>query len=319
MVKVNNLILYGFTAGRIKHLEGKYLTSDDLERLLAANNLDEIKSVLADTFYSFLVEEKLTEEKRVKLSLERFLESHFRDLTSSLVDKRVCQIFLSFFDLQNFKALFREKFFGFFVQHLSPLSAFSEGEMRKIVAGEIKAEPYSSWLAQAEKLSEPQLLDSWLEKVCSLERLKLAQSLRSHLLEEWIKEEIKILNFKAIWRLMYYRLSNGIKADDFLIFMTPNDRSYYLPLLEFGEEDLLHLMSQELGVTVEDEISLEMGQNKKFKEYFKKASLYVSDPALIYFYFAARVKEVELVQMAIFGKLRNWQPGFLERVVRDYV
>lgn len=314
---MNSLTLYGFTAGRIKHLESKYLSSDDLERLLAAENLDGFKSVLADTFYSFMVEEKLTEENEIKLSLERFLNSHFKDLTFNLSDKRVCQVFLSLFDLQNFKALFRERFFGFPALYLSPLSSFSKAEMRKIVSGERQAEPYSGWLDEAEKIAEPWLLDCWLEKVCSLERLRLAKSLKSNLLEEWVKEEIKILNFKALWRLKYYQPSTGLKVEDFLVTTTLRERSYYLPLAELSEEELLQAISRELEMSVEDEISLEEALNQKFRQYFEKALLKISDPALIYFYLAARVKEVEVIQMAIFSKLRNWQPAFLERVVKS--
>lgn len=316
---MNNLTVYGFTAGRIKHLESKYLTGDDLERLLAAANLDEAKSVLADTFYSFLVEKKLIEEKEVKISLEQFLNNHFKDLTFNLSDKRVCQVFLSLFDLQNFKALFRERFFGFPALHLSPLSSFTEGQMRKIVAGESRVEPYTSWLAEAEKISEPQLLDCWLEKVCSLERLRLAKGLNSNLLVEWVKEEIKILNFRTLWRLKYFQPATEVKVEDLLVFSTPHERSYYLPLAELNEEELLQVMSKDLGMTIEDEISLEAALKEKFQQYFEKASLLISDPALIYFYLASRVKEAELIQMAIFSKLRNWQPDFSERVVKNYV
>ncbi len=316
---MNNFTLYGFIAGRIKSLESKYLTADDFERLKAAKNLDEVKNVLADTFYSFLVEEKLNEEKEVKLILERFINNHFIDLTFNLSDKRVCQAFLSLFDLQNFKALFRERFFGFPAFYLSPLSSFSEAEMRKIVAGEKQVEPYSSWLAEAEKISEPRLLDCWLEKICSLKRLELGKSLKSALLEEWIKEEIKILNFKTLWRLKYYQSSSGAKFENFLITLALQDRSYYSTLIELSEEELLQAMSKELEIVIEDEISLEEALNEKFRQYFKKASLKISDPALIYFYLAARVKEVELIQMAIFSRLRNWQPAFFERVVKNYV
>lgn len=316
---MNNLITYGFVAGRVKYLEGSYLSVDDFERLIEAENLEELRSILANTFYSFLAEEKLTEEKEVKHKLELMLVNHFKDLTFHLSDKRVCQALLSLFDLQNFKILFKERFFGLPALNISPLASFSREEMRKVVFGEEEAQPYSQWVAEAEKITEQHLLDSWLEKVCSLEKLRLARSLKSEVLEQWAREEIRILNYKAIWRFKHYQPSFVFKAEDFLVLETAQEKSYYLPLLELSFEDFLLFLKSEMGADVRDEFSLESALLVKFNDYLKRASLKVADPALIYFYLARRVKEAELIQMAVFSQLRNWDADFLKRAMEGYV
>jgi vacuolar-type H+-ATPase subunit C/Vma6 len=316
---VSDLITYGFVAGRVKCLESKYLSADDLERLLGAENLEEIRSVLADTFYSFLIETNLAEEKEVKQRLELFLFNHFKDLTFNLTDRRVYQALLSLFDLQNFKILFRERFFGFPALRLSPLSSYPLEEMRKIVSGEKKVQPFSSWVAEAEKIEPKQLLDSWLEKVCLLEKLKLVKSLKSEILKQWAKEEIKLLNLKTIWRFKYYQPSDFSEAESWLVLTSSQEKSYYLSLLDLSSEDFLLMVKKEVGSEVQDELDLENAFSVKFKEYFEKASLKLADPALIYFYLDRRVKEAELIEMAIFSRLRNWSREFSQKVMRSYV
>lgn len=202
---------YLVISARIRAMENRLLTTERMDRMIEARDAEEAMKVLTECGYP--------EGGSLDETLAQARADVFKDLSSSVPDQRLIQVFQLKYDYHNAKTLVKGKAMGVDPERLllpggrwSPeklLEDFRRGDLRDCTA------PFRKAVAQAQEVlaeeKDPQKADLVLDKACFAEMTQLANELDSDFLRGYVKLSVDIANLRAI-----VRVSRMGKEGDFL-------------------------------------------------------------------------------------------------------
>lgn len=208
---------YAYAVGRIRSLENRYLTRQDIERLIATEESEEA--------YRFLVEKGYAEgEPKVKTwsdleSCLRIQRQEVLALISTLSkDTSISDLFRERYDFHNLKVLLKARYSGQNLEHLLidvgtvPVEILTEA----VADDDYRSSPqFISNTVQVvntgwEKTNNPQLVDILTDGEMYKRLSSVIRPFGNNFLNRWLDLEIDLANIKTLVRVKWLDLDTAL-------------------------------------------------------------------------------------------------------------
>ncbi len=208
---------YAYAVGRIRSLENRYLTRQDIERLIATEESEEA--------YRFLVEKGYAEgEPKVKTwsdleSCLRIQRQEVLALISTLSkDTSISDLFRERYDFHNLKVLLKARYSGQNLEHLLidvgtvPVEILTEA----VTDDDYRSSPqFISNTVQVvntrwEKTNNPQLIDILTDGEMYKRFSLVIRPFGNRFLNRWLDLEIDLANIKTLVRVKWLDLDTAL-------------------------------------------------------------------------------------------------------------
>ena len=318
-------------SARIRAMETRLLTSERLEKLLAANTKDESDKILAECGYPPLDPDHPV-EMDAALAAER--AATLEDIFQGAPDSRYVDIFTLKYDYHNVKAILKAAEKG-----ISPEPFFLRGG--RFTPEELKEaidkDDYSSLthtIAQAipetrevlQTTRDPMLADTVLDRYTFMDMLDEAQSVGSSFLEGYVRLQMDAYNLRSVVRtlrmgkppefLQTVLVEGGMVGPDELFAVASNKGS---GLAEIYHPTLLAVAAGEGAAVIDNNGALtdfERLVDDGVMSYLSAARLVPFGEEVLIAYLSARETEYQNLRIVLLGKAAGLSPETIKSRIR---
>lgn len=303
-------------------LEKKLLTRAQYDRLIEAENLQELFRLLNDTPYGEYLH-KLEKPEDYELALLEAQNKAYEDLREMSPDGELIEFFLAKYDYHNYKVLFKELLSGedhsdiYFSRDSLGLLAkrsFLLSEDEEVRERELP-ELYQEVKKAYARYEDPQVVDILVDRAYYERLHQLVTDLDSEFLSQYLADEIDFINIKMLLR-MKKQMRNVTLIDGFLIPgghipVSFFSKEFFSPVSEI----LTKLSKKTLGSTMERALKAYEEEQKlsAMERVFEVHSLSLANearkvtygPEVLFNYVLQLETEIKNLRMIIVSKLNR--------------
>ena len=196
---------YSYAVGRIRALETKLLDRGKIERLVRAEDTQEISRILTDSDYAHIVSD-LTSQDMYNRALQLSLAASYGIVDELIIEEKIKNAIHIPFDYFNFKVMLKAKVYEKdFSEILSPLGIIQIDMLKDIFQGErydalpgFMTEAIFSTVEAFYINKDPQIIDFMLD---ALLMAYLSENGYPPFLRDYYKMKIDLVNFRTILRV----------------------------------------------------------------------------------------------------------------------
>lgn len=246
---------YMYSSARLRALETKMLGREGCERLLSAENVDEMLEVLADFGYRTVRKQDADQRSKADREATLFtaLSDAFREVAEILPQLHIVRLFQYKYDCNNIKAVIKARGRG--TDHkdmMFPLGTLGPEEVLEAVeTGDYGALPEHMASAAKEaadvylKTKNPQKIDLILDRACFADMLKAALESGVPFVIRYVRVKIDLTNILMCIRLLRMGAGNTGRSlyEDAIIDGGELHREFLLGLYDRGESRLAEVLA----------------------------------------------------------------------------
>lgn len=183
-------------SARVRAMENRLLTRERLERMIDARDDGEALKVLAECGYG---EWSVSNSAGLERALGAARDHMFRELTASVPDRRLVDLFRIKYDYHNAKVLIKAEATGQDPARLLTSGGRYDPELLQDVqeCGEIFAQAVAQARECMEATGDPQQVDLLLDRACYAEMGTLAKDCRSEFLQGYVRLAVDVANLRS--------------------------------------------------------------------------------------------------------------------------
>jgi V/A-type H+-transporting ATPase subunit C len=238
-------IKYGFINGRITYLETKLLAPHHVERLIEAENLEEVLRILTETDYARVFEE-IPDEEVVERNLTGYLKEVLDSLEKDCPDRELFYYFRLKYDFQNLKTTLKLRLTGESSDTFSPLGNYRAEELNSLVLEERYEElpelcrgAAVDAVAKYEETKNPQQIDILLDRAYFAELLNISRGKKRDFIISFTTTLVDLANLKTFLRARVLQKSGGFLE------------GYFIDGGEIPKKELVSLFEEEEARVIE--------------------------------------------------------------------
>lgn len=331
-----NPIKYGHAAGRVKVKETKLLARHQLERLIETRRVEELVRIIDETEYGEFIE-RVTTTEQVEESLQQYLKELYLFIDEVTNDKNIRAFFRVAHDMQNIKVVLKEQLLEKKIdQAYSELGMIDLRSIERALSEERfqdLPEPFHSACQEAvrrfESNKDAQEIDIVLDKHLYSELYRIATSLKSRLIYDYVKTAIDLNNIKIFLRAKNLGRSKEFLKDSLVEngFVSTKVFSEAFPDVEslitgIKREPYISLIKrtevEQSGKAPSIDLSLyDVGADNVLLNIIRKAKLISVGPEPLIGYVLARENEVKILKIVLMGAINNISKEKTREKVRD--
>lgn len=327
----NEDFIYQSSTTRVK--EKNLLRRQDYERLIDADNLEDLVRVLSDTVYHTELS-KLESPKLYDKALAKELKNtykYFYEMSDSILPVKFLAIQ---YDYHNLKVLIKEHLKGEDLSYmLSDISSVDNEEIRKVLNSEDFKSDNKHYqkvidesLEDFEDNHDPQMVDIYADREYFVELREIVDEMDSKLLKEYVEDLIDFTNVQTL-----LRAQNQEKDLEFLKKViidggTIEKDSYNNYLFTEIDEDSSLFTSSRIYYRLREAIksyknTSSLSEFEKAKDDYlmnkvKEIRKITYGPEVITGYLFAKETEVKNLRIIFVGKINSLDPDFIRGKLR---
>lgn len=317
---------YGFAVGKVRVLVTRLLDRSALERLVDAHNFAEQRRILSETPYGRFLEHAHTPAE-VEEALDRALDSVYAFLAEAGLPEAVQRFFRVGFDYTNLKAALKAGAMGvalddLLVDHGTVSLEQYSGPLDKLPAP-LGALAGSLLAGIADEVGDVDLMaiDTAVDSAFYSELHDIADNTKSRFLKQLASRLSDLANLKIVVRSRNAGLSAARLAEMILAGGSIAQREY-LALYKLPHADMLATLDRRLGLrgaplsTTEGMGDLDIIVDNAIVDTIRHAKRAEPGPEDIIAYVRARESEVQVLRVALLGKMAGLDSATLHRRMR---
>ena len=321
---------YSYAVGRVRALETKLLDRGKIERLVKAEDTQEISRILTDSDYAHIVSD-LTSRDMYNKALQLSRETSYKIVDELIIEEKVRNTVHIPFDYFNLKVMLKSKVFERdFSEILSPLGIIQIDMLKDIFQGE-RYDTLPGFMTQAIFSTveafyinkDPQIIDFMFD---SLLMAYLSENGYPPFLRDYFKMKIDFVNFRTILRVKIVggkkeMIRNSLIKGGFVEFETMidliNENPENIPQ-RFVRWIYFDSLSEGIKYLVNENsfVKYEYLMEKFLLNYVYKANRLVFGSEPIVGYLLKKENEIKNLRVILSGKFnRIPEEKIIERVV----
>ena len=317
---------YAYAAGKISVLETHLLKKDKYDRLLDAENIDEVEKILSETAYG----PRISEAGALETAIQQEKHALCSFLEKMTPQKEISDLFLLKNDAHNLKVLFKAKALGGntdISKAMTDCSLMKSEEMQSIVE-KGKFELLPTFLAEAARAVEqefsatqnPMLVDVIIDKALYAHAFGVLKKYNKEpVIISYFRSKVDLENIRALFRVKtagltknFYRkllLSGGILNGDWLVELLEQDtEAVFAELQRTDYSDVVNACKEEY-LAGGKLVAFERKTEAFLLEKFRRARFEnVESMVPLIGYFLAKESELRGIRIIMIGK-RNHLPA----------
>ena len=321
---------YSYAVGRVRALETKLLDRGKIERLVKAEDTQEISRILTDSDYAHIVSD-LTSRDMYNKALQLSRETSYKIVDELIIEEKVRNTVHIPFDYFNLKVMLKSKVFERdFSEILSPLGIIQIDMLKDIFQGE-RYDTLPGFMTQAIFSTveafyinkDPQIIDFMFD---SLLMAYLSENGYPPFLRDYYKMKIDLVNFRTVLRVKIVggkkeMIRNSLIKGGFVEFETMidliNENPENIPQ-RFVRWIYFDSLSEGIKYLVNENsfVKYEYLMEKFLLNYVYKANRLVFGSEPIVGYLLKKENEIKNLRVILSGKFnRIPEEKIIERVV----
>ncbi|MEG2288515.1 MAG: V-type ATP synthase subunit C [Clostridium sp.] len=307
---------------RLRVIETRLLDKNRIERLLDSETPEDVFKVLQETVYGMLIN-NIDSAYNYEKVLKEELVNVYTDLYKISPTKEVIDIMSLRYDYHNIKVLMKAKAMGIDLSNiLIPIGTIPVSDFKTaILSDELKLldnnfrEAIMSVNEEFNAYSDPQKIDTVLDKFMFKDMLQRAKQLGVDFITEYVKQSIDITNIKTMLRVKRQNkdgrflesvlISGGIIENKLFIDGLNNSlESFISKIRRISYSKVLNFILDEYTSTG-NIASLDVLYDNYLMEYIRGAKRVNFGPEPIIAYIIAKETEIKIIRIIMVGKINK--------------
>ncbi|MEG0306561.1 MAG: V-type ATP synthase subunit C [Clostridium sp.] len=307
---------------RLRVIETRLLDKNRIERLLDSETPEDVFKVLQETVYGMLIN-NIDSAYNYEKVLKEELVNVYTDLYKISPTKEVIDIMSLRYDYHNIKVLMKAKAMGIDLSNiLIPIGTIPVSDFKTaILSDELKLldnnfrEAIMSVNEEFNAYSDPQKIDTILDKFMFKDMLQRAKQLGVDFITEYVKQSIDITNIKTMLRVKRQNkdgrflesvlISGGIiENKSFIDGLNNSLESFISKIRRISYSKVLNFILDEYTSTG-NIASLDVLYDNYLMEYIRDAKRVNFGPEPIIAYIIAKETEIKIIRIIMVGKINK--------------